>query len=213
MFFYQVLIKFQCWRLPQILSKPSQCILPSRLVSESKGENNVERPSRTSCPDGYNFWHLEPCRLSCWLWGADSFYFGCGFVSVAGEGIANGVCPLQLSLLSMLGSSKVQRKVVYYCMWVAEGQIRGLWILMHGSVVSELTAVFWKLSLEQIRLFQSKCSSSEDNNNQMICVNPSLHKHLKGLNVREHLCPHFWHNIGKISALWDCPCKLPPKSL
>lgn len=108
---------------------------------------------------------------------------------------------------------QVQRKVVYYCMWVAEGQTHGLWILMHGSVVSELTAVFWKLSLEQIRLFQSKCSSSEDNNNQMICVNPSLHKHLKGLNVGEHLCPHFWHNIGKISALWDCPCKLPPKSL
>lgn len=127
MFFYQGLIKFQYWRLPQILSKPFQCILPSRLVSESKGKNNIERPSRTSCPDGYNFWHLEPCRLSCWLWGADSLYFGCGFVSVVGEGIASAVCLLQLSLLSMLGSSKVQRKVVYYyCMWVAEGQTHSL---------------------------------------------------------------------------------------
>lgn len=36
------------------------------------------------------------------------------FLSV-GAGGANGVCPLS-SLLSTLGSSRVQRKLVYYCM-------------------------------------------------------------------------------------------------
>lgn len=33
---------------------------------------------------------------------------------MVGKGIANGVCPLQLFLWSMLESSKVQRKLVYY---------------------------------------------------------------------------------------------------
>lgn len=116
------------YKIPVLETKQTFPVHPALPFGiQEQGENNVERPSRTSCPDGYNFWHLEPCRLSCWLWGADSLYFGCGFVSVVDEGIANAVCLLQLSLLSMLGSSKVQRKVVYYyCMWVAEGQTHSL---------------------------------------------------------------------------------------
>lgn len=35
------------------------------------------------------------------------------FVFIMGEEVANGVCPFQLFLWSMLGSRKVQRKLVY----------------------------------------------------------------------------------------------------
>jgi len=190
-------------------------------MSESKGEDNVERPSYTSCPDGRGIWYLGPYHLSCWLWGADSFYFGYGFVSTVGEGVANAVCPLQLFLWSMLGSSKVQRKLVYYWTWVAEGQTQDLWILMHGSIVSELTAIIWEFTLEQIWLFQTKCSPSEDNNNQMIRLNPNLHVHLRECKwalmpspLTPHWKDHYCHGI--VYATWHiylCLGKLLPKSL
>lgn len=67
--------------------------------------------------------HLAQMDVASGAWGhticpagreeQTGFTLVVAFVFIMGEEVANGVCPFQLFLWSMLGSRKVQRKLVY----------------------------------------------------------------------------------------------------